>query len=263
MTSPPAAQNIWALRRGAHTFLRTHAARGWEKGHRDRARLIDVPPALQRMSPAQRYRRHAQQEARRVADATLYVLRPPVTVQATAAGASLRAACRAGMGTDIRPPARTGLLLWEGGGFEESDPGVPLIACHWESISRSRLWVAWWADTCALERMYRREADARAPGVWSALVGRQGLLEVFGPLFYRDQMMLPLGSWPIPEESAPALLGLLCSTVATWHMTGCPKGLQASWEQPPQQEVTADRQAGLRPEPALVFSDVPPALKRR
>ncbi|MBA9005918.1 hypothetical protein [Thermomonospora cellulosilytica] len=260
-TSQDATRNVWTLRRGAYGFLRSHAARAWLSGYSDQAWLIDVPPDLEDLPPARRYQQHARQEARRIADAALYVLRPEATARAVAASADLHTA------GGIEPPTRTGFLVWEGpSGVGESDPEVPLVACHWGPCQGAGLWVVWWADIRAVGRFYRRQADADAPGAWSAMVGSRGLQEVFGPLFYRDQVSLRTARWPhhVPLDAGidPALRGLLRTTLATWRMVGVPTGLQTFWTEPPQEEVVADREAGLRPEAALVVSDAPSALMR-
>src|SRR5215469_8105104 len=137
-----AAEVSW-LRRGAHEFLRRHAARAWEHQHDGARWEITLPPDLAGLPGHERFRAHARQEARRLAVARLYDLDAQITARAAGLGAAIRqgrheqAVALAGhsrvaatMGID--PPAASGFLRWrDRGGIGYSPLGAPVLACHW------------------------------------------------------------------------------------------------------------------------------------
>jgi hypothetical protein len=67
---------------GAYVFLRRYAAVAWEFEHDGCRWEIDLPPEVDGLPEPKRFRTHAQQEARRVADVQLYDVCAEVTGRA-------------------------------------------------------------------------------------------------------------------------------------------------------------------------------------
>src|SRR5579859_7473439 len=78
------------LRRGAHEFLRRHAARAWEHQHAGVRWDITLPPDVAALPEHERFLAHARQEARRLAVAQLYDLDAGITARAVGHGAAIR-----------------------------------------------------------------------------------------------------------------------------------------------------------------------------
>jgi hypothetical protein len=241
-----AAAELSRLRRGAHEFLRRHAAHAWEHQH-DGARWdITLPPDVAGLPEHERFRAHARQEARRLAVAQLYDLDAQITARAAGLGAAIRqerheeAIALAGhprvaatMGID--PPAASGFLRWrDRGGIGYNGLGAP----------------------------------ARAAGLY---LSAGSVTRIFGPLWYDHQELLRPGAArtrhasSIPEPGPPACgagpsgaeagtpgLVLLYTTLATWQLLTCPAAVNLSQQPVPAAERAADRAAGLRTGPVTV-----------
>ena len=130
------------LRRGAHGFLRRHAAHAWEHQHDGDRWEITLPPDVAALPEHQRFRVHARQEARRLAGAQLYDLDPEITGRAVCLGAAIcqgrheEAVALAGHPAvaatlEIQPPAASGFLRWREAGSDTTASGAPVVACHW------------------------------------------------------------------------------------------------------------------------------------
>lgn len=96
-------------------------------------------------------------------------------------------------------------------------------------------------------------------------ISAAGFLQVFGPLWYEQQLLYPSGgttrqdrTMPEPEPAAadaspssadadtPGLM-LLCTTLATWWLLTCPDAVYLNQWPVPTAEQAADRAAGLPP----------------
>src|SRR5260221_5151813 len=166
------APELSRLRRGAHEFLRRHAARAWEHQHAGVRWDITLPPDVAGLPELQRFRAHARQEARRLAVAQLYDLDAEITAQAVGHGAAIRqgrheeAVALAGhprvaatMGID--PPAASGFLRWrDPGGIGYNALGAPVLACHWGPAPGGGTWLVWWADGQVMAAGYAAQAQA-------------------------------------------------------------------------------------------------------
>jgi len=111
------------LRRGAHEFLRQHAARAGEHQHDGVRWDITLPPDVAGLPAHERFRVHARHEARRLAGAQLYDLDAEVTGQAADLGAAIRQGrheeavtlaghSRVAAASGIDAPAASGFLRW-------------------------------------------------------------------------------------------------------------------------------------------------------
>jgi hypothetical protein len=272
------AAEVSRLRRGAHEFLRRHAARAWE--HQDDGVRWDItlPPDVTALPEHQRFRAHARQEARRLAVAQLYDLDAGITARAADHGAAIRqgrheeAVALAGhprvaatMGID--PPAASGFVRWrDPGGIGYNPLGAAVLACHWGTAPGGGTWLAWWADGQAVAAGYA--AQAQAAGLY---VSAGSVTRIFGPLWYDHQELLrpgaastrPGSSIPQPrpavadadpssaEAGTPGLV-LLYTTLATCQLLACPAAVSLSPQPVPAAEHAADRAAGLRTGPVTV-----------
>jgi len=272
------AAEVSRLRRGAHEFLRRHAARAWEHQHAGVRWDITLPPDVAALPEHERFRAHARQEARRLAVAQLYDLDAEITARATSHGAAIRqgrhaqAVALAGhprvaatMGID--PPAASGFLRWrDPGGIGYNPLGAPVLACHWGPAPGGGTWLGWWADGQAVTAGYA--AQAQAAGLYNSA---GSLTRIFGPLWYDHQEPLrPVAGstrhgsgipQPGPavadadpssaEAGSPGLV-LLYTTLATWQLLACPAAVNLSQQPAPAAEHAADRAAGLRTGPVTV-----------
>jgi hypothetical protein len=272
------AAELSRLRRGAHEFLRRHAARAWEHQHDGVRWDITLPPDVAGLPEHERFRAHARQEARRLAVAHLYDLDAEITARATSLGAAIRqgrheeAVALAGrprvaatMGTD--PPAASCFLRWrDPGGIGYNPLGAPVLACHWGPAPGGGTWLAWWADGQAMAAGYA--AQAQAAGLY---ISAGSVTRIFGPLWYDHQELLRPGagstrhdsSIPEPgpavadagpssaEAGTPGLV-LLYTTLATWQLLTCAAAVNLSQQPAPAAERAADRAAGLRTGPVTV-----------
>lgn len=84
------AVELSRLRRDAHAFLRRHAAHAWQHQHDGIRWDIILPPDVAGLPEHQRYRAHARQEARRLAQAQLYDLDAAITGRVVYLGAAIR-----------------------------------------------------------------------------------------------------------------------------------------------------------------------------
>ena len=226
------AAEVSRLRRGAHEFLRRHAARAWEHQHDGVRWDITLPPDVAALPEHERFRAHARQEARRLAVAQLYDLDAEITARAAGHGAAIRqgrheeAVALAGhprvaatMGID--PPAASGFLRWrDPGGIGYHPLGAPVLACHWGPAPGGGTWLAWWADGQAVAAGYA--AQAQAAGLY---ISAGSVTRIFGPLWYDHQELLrpgaastrttaaspnpgqrsPMPARPAPRPARPAL----------------------------------------------------------
>lgn len=266
-----AAAELSRLRRGAHAFLRRHAARAWEHQHDGVRWDITLPPDVAGLARHERFRAHARQEARRLAVARLYDLDVEITARAVGLGAAIReerheeAVALAGhrrvaatLGID--PPAASGFLRWrDRGGIGYNPLGAPVLACHWGPTPGGGTWLAWWADGQAMAAGYA--AQARAAGLY---LSAGSVTRIFGPLWYDHQELLRPGAastrrdggipgpgpaaggaGPAGAEAGTPGLVLLYTTLATWQLLTCP-AVNLSQQPVPAAEQAADRVAGLR-----------------
>lgn len=272
------AAELSRLRRGAHEFLRRHAARAWEHQHDGIRWDITLPPDLAALPERERFRAHARQEARRLAVAQLYHLDAETTARAAGLGAAIRqgrhaeAVALAGhprvaatMGID--PPAASGFLRWrDPGGIGYHPLGAPVLACHWGPAHGGGTWLAWWADGQAVAAGYAAQAQAAGLCISAGSVTR-----IFGPLWYDHQELLrpvagstrhgsgiPQPGPAVPdagpssaEAGTPGVV-LLYTTLATWQLLACPAAVNLSPQPVPAAELAADRAAGLRTGPVTV-----------
>jgi hypothetical protein len=269
MTDQATSRELSRLRRGAHAFLRRHAAHAW--AHEDggqRWELI-LPPDVAALPQRQRLRTHARQEARRLATAHLYDLDPGVTERAVLLGAAIRKsgdanavalAGHASVTTSIQPPAATGFLRWQDG-IGYNGLGATVIACHWGPWgppARPGWWLAWWADGHAMASGYA--AQARAAG---QCLSPDLMTLIFGPLWYDHQTLLipdpesqpaAASTGPAPTDAGAGTPGmvLLHTTLATWSLLTHPAAVQLTQEPVPAGEQAADRAAGLTPSPVTI-----------
>ncbi len=254
------APELSRLRRGAHEFLRRHAARAWEHQHAGVRWDITLPPDVAGLPELQRFRAHARQEARRLAVAQLYDLDAEITAQAVGHGAAIRqgrheeAVALAGhprvaatMGID--PPAASGFLRWrDPGGIGYNALGAPVLACHWGPAPGGGTWL-----------------------VWGLYISAGSVIRIFGPLWYDPQELLGPGAGSTRHDSSmpepgPAVADtgpssaeagtpgpvLLYTTLATWQLLACPAAVNLSQQPVPAAEHAADRAAGLRTGPVTV-----------
>jgi hypothetical protein len=264
------------LRRGAHGFLRRHAASAWEHRHDGDRWEITLPPDVAALPGHQRFRVHARQEARRLAGAQLYDLDPEITGRAVCLGAAIcqgrheEAVALAGHPAvaatlEIQPPASSGFLRWRDG-IGYNGLGAPVVACHWGPATGGGRWLAWWADSHAMAAGYA--AQAKAAGQY---ISPGSLTRILGPLWYDHQELLrPSGgstrhdgsiaepepaagkAGPSSAEAGTPGLALLYTTLATWWLLTCPGAVHLSQLLAPAAEQTADRAAGLQPRPVTV-----------
>ena len=272
------AAEVSRLRRGAHEFLRRHAARAWEHQHDGVRWDITLPPDVTSLPEHERFRAHARQEARRLAVAQLYDLDAGITTRAAGHGAAIRQGRHAGavalaghprvaatMGID--PPAASGFLRWrDPGGIGYNPLGAPVLACHWGPAPGGGTWLAWWADGEAMAAGYA--AQAQAAGLY---VSAGSVTGIFGPLWYDHQELLRPGAasarhnstipqpgpaiadaGPSSAEAGTPGLVLLYATLATWQLLACPAAVSLSPQPVPAAEHAADRAAGLRTGPVTV-----------
>ena len=272
------AAEVSRLRRGAHEFLRRHAARAWEHQHDGVRWDITLPPDLAALPVRERFRAHARQEARRLSIARLYDLDAQITARAAGLGAAIRqgrhaeAVALAGhphvaatMGID--PPAASGFLRWrDPGGIGYNPLGAPVLACHWGPAPGGGTWLAWWADGQAVAAGYA--AQAQAAGLY---ISAGSVTRIFGPLWYDHQELLRPGAGstrhgsgiPQPRPAVPDTgplggeggtpgLVLLYTTLATWQLLACPAAVGLSPQPVPAAELAADRAADLRTGPVTV-----------
>lgn len=269
------ADDLPRLRRGAHEFLRRHAARAWEHQYYGDRWEITLPPDVAALPGHQRFRVHARQEARRLAGAQLYDLDPEISGRAVCLGAAIcqgrheEAVAVAGhrgvaATLGIQPPAASGFVRWRDG-IGYNGLGAPVVACHWGPASGGGRWLAWWADSHAMTSGYA--AQAKAAGQY---LSPGSLTAIFGPLWYDHQELLYPGSGgtrrddSIPEpaadvglssaEAGTPGLALLYTTLATWWLLTCPDGVRLSQQPVPTAEQAADRAAGLQPGPVTVVT---------
>ena len=272
------AGDVSRLRRGAHEFLRRHAARAWEHQHAGVRWDITLPPDVEGLPEHERFRAHARQEARRLAVAQLYDLDAEITARAAGLGAAIRqgrheeAVALAGhprvaatMGTG--PPAAAGFLRWrDRGGIGYNLLGAPVLACHWGPAPGAGTWLAWWADGHAMAAGYA--AQAQAAGLY---ISAGSVTRIFGPLWYDHQELLRPGpgttrhdsSIPEPGPAAPDAgpsgaepgtpgLVLMYTTLATWQLLTCPAAVNLCQQPVPAAGHAADRAAGLRTGPVTI-----------
>jgi hypothetical protein len=246
------ASDLPRLRRGAHEFLRSSAAQEWEHQDGGERWHITLPPDVAALPGRQRFRVHARQEARRLADARLYDLDPQATSLAVFLGAAIGQLGREGPGPGsvtapwiIQPPAAAGFVRWRDG-IGCNSLGAAVVACHWGPWgppSSGATWLAWWTQA---------SADGQHVSFGS-------LTRAFGPLWYDHQELLRPASTsgaviPGPEAAAPAGappeagtpgLALLRTTLATWHLMTSSQAVQLARQSLPAAEQAADRAAGL------------------
>jgi hypothetical protein len=272
------AAEVSRLRRGAHEFLRRHAARAWEHQHDGIRWDITLPPDLAALPERERFRAHARQEARRLAVARLYDLDAQITARAGGLGAAIRqgrhaeSVAQAGhprvaatMGID--PPAASGFVRWrDPGGIGYNPLGAPVLACHWGPAHGGGTWLTWWADGQAVAAGYA--AQAQAAGLY---ISAGSVTRIFGPLWYDHQELLHPGAGStrhgsgipqpgpaVPDTGPPGGEGgtpglvLLYTTLATWQLLACPAAVGLSPQPVPAAELAADRAAGLRTGPVTV-----------
>lgn len=272
------AADLSRLRRGAHEFLRRHAARAWEHQHDGAGWDITVPPDVAGLPGHERFRAHARQEARRLAVARLYDLDAGITAQAVGHGAAIRQGWheeavalaghpRVAATLGIDPPAASGFLRWrDRGGIGYNPLGAPVLACHWGPAPGGGTWLVWWADGQVKAAGYA--AQARAARLY---LSAGSVTRIFGPLWYDHQELLRPGpastrhdaSIPEPgpaasgaspagaEAGTPGLV-LLYTTLATWQLLTCPAAVNLSQQPVPAAEQAADRAAGLRTGPVTI-----------
>ncbi len=266
------AADLSRLRQGAHQFLRRHAARAWEHQH-DGARWdITLPPGVASLPEQQRFRVHARQEARRLAEAQLYDLDAEISGLAVDLGAAIRqgpheeAVTRAGhpgvaVTSGTGAPAASGFLRWRApGGIGCNLLGAPVLACHWGPVPGGGTWLAWWADSHAVAAGYAAQAQAAGQHISARSVTR-----IFGPLWYDHQeLLLPAAgstrredALPEPdpaagtEDGTPGLV-LLYTTLATWQLLTCAAAVSLTQQPVPPAAHAADRTAGLRTGPVTI-----------
>jgi hypothetical protein len=262
------------VRRDAHAFLRRVAACAWEHENEYGRWDITLPPDIAVLPEHQRFKVHARQEARRVAEAQLYDLDAEITARAVRLGAALsrgrheEAVALAGnprvaVTLGIGPPAASGLVRWRDG-IGCNGLGAPVVACHWGPAPGGGCWLAWWADGPAMATAYAAEARATGQPVDAGMITR-----IFGPLWYDHQELLRPhasaavpGGVPGPDSASMGLAGagaeagtpglmLLYTTLATWWLLACPDAVRLSHLPLPAAEHAADRAAGLRPRPVI------------
>ncbi|MGH3156270.1 MAG: hypothetical protein ACRDNF_06815 [Streptosporangiaceae bacterium] len=266
-------RDLLRLRRGAHEFLRRHAARAWAHENEHGRWEITLPPDVAALPRHKRFKKHARQEARRLATAQLFDLDAKITARAVRLGATIgqeqHGDASALTGHDhrsavlpgIQPPAVSGFLRWQDG-IGYNGLGAPVLACHWgPALGESARWLAWWADGDAMTTAYTAQAQAAGQRIDAG-----SMTQIFGPLWYDHQIMQlrPHASSirfasgnPAPElltraagESAaeagtPGRV-LLATTLATWRLLTRPDaGVHLSQQPMPADEQDADRAAGL------------------
>ncbi|MGK5558599.1 hypothetical protein ACSNOI_44055 [Actinomadura kijaniata] len=269
------------LRRLAHGFLRHHASQAWLQGHHDKEWEILTPPRLELEPVPKRFRIHARQEARRLADAELFEFSTQATDTIVRIGARLRERLHPqtvlvhGPGVvdtaSILPPSPQGFVFWQdpnGVGYEPN--GAPLIACHWGHLGHDAYWLAWWCDTYTGIKLARAEDGG-------AVKNQIGTLAYFGPLFYAMQNLLSpraatpkitgrpardnrgldgglRGSADDPGEGDDdSVIALLYTTLATWQALTAPSPeIQLTHHAPCDATVAADRAASLTPRPVTL-----------
>lgn len=274
------SEEVSRLRRGAHAFLRRYAAPAWEQQD---GWEIFVPPEIDRLPERRRWRTHARQETRRLADAELYDVCPHLTERAVLLGAAIRedrheeAAALAGHRNvvetlGIQAPATSGFLRWRDPyGISCNVRGAPIIACHWGPATGAGRWVVWWSDNYAMAKGYAAEAAGHGRGEQGVRLG-VGVLSLFGALWYDDQELLyPLDDeTPAPDpapadptgddpggDTDPARNAQIYTTLATWWLLTTPDTAIDLTRQPlPAAEQAADRAAGLRSRPVTLASAV-------
>jgi hypothetical protein len=285
------AGDLSRLRQGAHEFLRRYAARAWEHEH-DGARWdITLPPDVAALPAHERFGVHAQQEARRLAQAQLYDVDAEVTVRAVGLGAAIllerheQAVTLAGhprvattLGIDA--PAASGFLRWRHrDGIGHNPSGAPVIACHWGPAPGGS-WLAWWADGHAMAAGYAAKAQAAGRHISAGSV-----TQIFGPLWYDHQQLLRPGPdstrpgaglpepGPAASDAGPSSaetgtsglellarsiaactpgLALLYQALATWWLLTCPNAVNLHRQPVPAAVLAADRAAGLRTGPVII-----------
>jgi hypothetical protein len=269
--------DLLRLRRGAHQFLRRHAALAWDfQPSGDRWEIL-LPPDVAALPERQRFRVHARQEARRLAEAQLYDLDSETAVLAGWLGAEAfqgREDAGAQVGhpgvtttLGLQPPVPSGFVRWRGS-IGCNRLGAPVVACHWGPASVGGHWLAWWADGQVMAALYAAEAAAAGQHLSPA-----ELLEAFGPLWYDHQEMLfpggdrtrrgrsipePATANAVPSASEPGTPGLLllCTTLATWSLLTGSDAVNLSQQPVSAAEQAADLAAGLRPGPVTVATAV-------
>jgi hypothetical protein len=284
MNPTDGSEPVTALRRGAYQFLTHYAAFAWQTSFGDLAWNISVPPHMEALPEQHRYRTHARQEARRVAQADLYDVCPQTTRNARDIGAGIhqgphRDAVRTAGHHDvidtlgIQPPSPSGFLRWrDPDGIGRNDHGTPYVACHWGPTPDAGRWLVWWSDTSTMAHHVATQT-AHHFGLKHQQLSSQ-ILSMFGPLCYDRQQHLspptpqasPAADLP-PETPAPAPasdddatsdVDLLYTTLATWWLLTSPDtSLQLTRDEPSPAERIADRRIGLQPRPITHLSAIP------
>lgn len=166
--SEPPHDRVPALRRGAYTFMRRHAATAWEFQQGPDGWEVFMPPEVQELPAPKRFRTHARQEAQRLADARFFALCPSSSAHAVEMGARCRQTAADLHGSDdvidtfsIQPPTRHGFVWWQDpNGVGYGGNGAPILACHWGPYRGGGSWLAWWSDNYAVTKGYKAEAHA-------------------------------------------------------------------------------------------------------
>jgi hypothetical protein len=264
-------QDLPRLRRGAYEFLRRYAARAWEFRRGDDRWGIDLPPEVEALPEHKRFRVHARQEARRLADAQLYDVCAEITERAALLGAAIRerrheeAVALAGRANvvetlGIQAPAASGFLRWrDPNGIGYNTRGVPLVACHWGPVAGQGRWLVWWSDNYAMVKLYAADTQAHDEQAWRHM--SVGVLPTFGPLWYDQQQLLrPYSGSPPEDVLADGYVdasdtALIYTTLAMWWLLTTPDTAIRLIQQPESAaEQAADRAAGLRPRPITVVT---------
>lgn len=261
------------LRRGAHEFLRQHAARAWEHQDDGDQWEITLPPDVAALPGHQRFRVHARQEARRLAGAQLYDLDPAITRQAVSLGAAIRqqrheeAVALAGhpgvaATLGIQPPTVSGFVRWRDG-IGHNALGAPVVACHWGPACGGH-----WLGVVGRQPCHGRPIRSASPSGRAAHQPRSPdpdfravVVRPPGTAAPRQGSTRHDGSIPGPgpaadagspgaEDSTPGL-ALLYTTLATWWLLTCPDAAHLSQQPMPAAEQAADRAAGLQPRPVI------------
>lgn len=251
---------IWELRRSTHRYLTRYAVASWVQQEHAGAGEPHVPPSLEHLHGDKRRKTLARHEAGRISRAALYGCEAAVTTLAIDLGAMLRTRAHANAvmtaghpsvvaTSDIRPPAPCGFLRW-GNGVGYTPDGIPVIACHWETIAEG-CWIVFWADNCVVAEVMRNRNKNISPFL-------DEYLKLAGPLAYDFSVLLGPHSPHVDAQTPPdppiqagstvdPQTALVYTLLGTWQALTMTGMTVKTRHEPSRTDALADQRAGVVP----------------